>query len=116
MLSFYTTLLRFFAAVGRGLRDPEFRAMFVTLVMTIFSGTMFFTKVEHWSWVDALYFCVRTLATAGSGDIAPTTPISKIFTIIYMLVGAGVFISLAVKLTRPRRHGSPGEVEREGPG
>jgi voltage-gated potassium channel Kch len=38
---------------------------------------------------------VVTLATVGYGDFVPTTPLGKIFTIFYILVGITIFIALA---------------------
>ena len=98
MSSFFITLIRFFSAFYRSLKDPEFRAMFAVLVGLILSGTMFYTTVEGWAVVDALYFCVMTLATVGYGDLAPSTDLSKIFTVMYVFVGAGVFVSFITKL------------------
>lgn len=37
-----------------------------------------------------LYFSVITLATVGYGDLHPTIPISKIFTIVYIFLGVGL--------------------------
>ncbi len=98
MSSLFITLIRFFSAFFRSLKDPEFRAMFAVLVGLILSGTMFYTTVEGWAVVDALYFCVMTLATIGYGDLAPSTDLSKIFTVMYVFVGAGVFVSFITKL------------------
>ena len=103
MVSFVVTLMRFFTAIWRGLGDPEFRAMFVTMISLVISGTVFYQAVESWDWLDALYFCVMTLATVGYGDLNPTTPLSKAFTIFYVLVGAGVFVSFITKLTSQKR-------------
>jgi voltage-gated potassium channel len=38
------------------------------------------------------------MTTIGYGDLAPTTDISKIFTIIYAFITIGIFVSLAAKL------------------
>ncbi|GMP87327.1 hypothetical protein CsSME_00039747 [Camellia sinensis var. sinensis] len=39
--------------------------------------------------VDALYFCVVTMCTIGYGDIAPSSPHTKVFACFYVLVGFG---------------------------
>jgi voltage-gated potassium channel len=80
-------------------------------VLTLFgAGTVFYTAVEGWSVLDSLYFSVMTLLTVGYGDFVPTTAGSKVFTMLYVIVGAGVlvgFITLvareAMGLPRPGR-------------
>lgn len=52
--------------------------------------TIFYSLQEGWSLVDALYFSVTTLTTVGLGDLAPTTTIGKLFTIIYIFSGLGL--------------------------
>jgi len=66
--------------------------------LLLVSGTLFYSSVEGWYWLDALYFRVATVATAGDGDLAPTTPFGKVFTIVYILVGVGVFVAIAAKI------------------
>ncbi|XP_072969109.1 two pore potassium channel c [Typha angustifolia] len=39
--------------------------------------------------VDALYFCIVTMCTIGYGDITPATPLAKIFSITFVLIGFG---------------------------
>ncbi|MBU0613826.1 potassium channel family protein [Patescibacteria group bacterium] len=48
-------------------------------------GTIIFVQLEGWSVVDALYFTVATMTTVGYGDIVPTTEITKLVAIVYML-------------------------------
>jgi len=98
MSSFAITLMRFFAAFARSLKDPEFRALFAVLAGLLLSGTLFYTTVEGWAVIDSLYFSVMTLATVGYGDLAPSTDLSKIFTVMYVIVGAGVFLGFIAKL------------------
>ena len=99
MTSFVLTLARFIRAFARGLKDAEFRALLFVLVGLLVSGTIFYSTVEGWGLLDSLYFSVSTLATIGHGDLHPTTPLSKVFTMLYIVLGAGVFIAFITKVT-----------------
>lgn len=61
----------------------------LALVSAIFGvlavGTLVFSYLEHWSLLNALYFVTMTATTVGYGDFTPSTPISKIMTIIYAI-------------------------------
>lgn len=61
-------------------------------VVIVSTGTLFYTLVEGWSVLDALYFTVITLTTIGYGDLHPTTDVAKIFTIIFVVVGVGFIL------------------------
>ncbi|KAJ4733417.1 Outward rectifying potassium channel protein [Rhynchospora pubera] len=39
--------------------------------------------------VDALYFCIVTMCTIGYGDITPATPLAKLFSILFVIIGFG---------------------------
>ncbi|HTE22432.1 MAG TPA: potassium channel family protein [Candidatus Limnocylindria bacterium] len=58
------------------------------------TGMLFYSKVEHWRPLDALYFSVVTLTTVGYGDFAPQTDLGKSFTVFYLLLGIGVLLAL----------------------
>jgi len=100
MTSFYLTVLRFARAFLLGLKDAEFRALLLTLLGLLLSGTLFYREAEGWSTLDALYFSVMTLVTVGAGDLHPSIPLSKIFTMLYVVIGLGVFVSFLIKLNR----------------
>ena len=114
MTSFFVTLAKFCMSFVRGLRDPEFRALFIALAGLLLSGTIFYSTIEGWGLVDSLYFCVMTLSTVGYGDLNPTGPISKIFTIIYILVGLGIFVAFITKMSEQRsRRSHKGNTSEE---
>jgi voltage-gated potassium channel Kch len=90
--------------------DPKllFRFLTVTVLITLGIGTVFYHYVEGFSWVDAYYFSVVTLATVGYGDLAPRTSIGKIFTTIYIFAGVGIigtYFSLLLRRRAERRIG-----------
>jgi hypothetical protein len=98
MLLFVMTLARFVRAFGRALKDAEFRALFLVVIGLIGSGTIFYSKVEGWDILDGLYFSVCTLATVGYGDLHPTTPLAKVFTMLYLGLGACVYVAFITKV------------------
>lgn len=100
MVSFFLTLSRLVKAIYHSWSDPFFRNNLVLALLMLLSGTLFYWQVEGWRPIDALYFSVATLATVGYGDFHPTTDFSKIFTIIYIFIGIGVFVALFSRLTQ----------------
>ncbi len=83
----FVSLARLFKQL---LQRPESRALLLTAFSVIAIGTVFYHGVEGWSWLDAAYFCVVTMATIGYGDLTPKTEAGKLFTIVYILIGLGV--------------------------
>ncbi len=43
------------------------------------------------SWTDAVYYVIITVSTVGYGDITPTTPTTKWFSLSVVLLGSGAF-------------------------
>jgi len=80
--------------------DEQFRSLVIILVVIILCGTVFYSLVEKWAVIDSIYFSIMTIATIGYGDLAPTTPLSKIFTIIMALSGIGIFVGIATRLAQ----------------
>lgn len=58
-------------------------------------ATIFYRIVEGWSWIDSAYFSLVTISTVGYGDLSPETSIGKIFTMFYIIIGLGVFVTAA---------------------
>jgi voltage-gated potassium channel len=76
------------------MRDRDSRPIFYWSLAVLVIGTLFYHWFEGWSYLDSLYFCVISLATIGYGDLAPTTPAAKIFTIIYVINGVAILLAL----------------------
>jgi potassium channel subfamily K len=56
-------------------------------------GTAFFSYVEGWEFADSCYFCAITLSTVGFGDMAPSSDMSKIGAIVFILLGLSIVAS-----------------------
>ena len=106
--------LRLARTVRRSLRDPEFRGLFVLVIVTLAAGTLFYWQIEGWSPLDAFYFCAITLTTIGYGDLSPQTDAGTLFTVFYLFTGIGLIVAFlnAVARTaleqRNEVHGPPG--------
>ena len=100
MFSVFITMRRLFRALKVSFEDSEFRNIFLLLAALILSGTLFYSSYEGWSIVDSVYFSVATLATVGYGDLAPKTDGGKLFTVVYIFVGIGLFVAVASHLAK----------------
>ncbi len=112
MVVFWSYVVRFARAVGAAFRDPQTRALVTGAGVVIGTGTLFYSRMEGWSAVDSLYFTVMTLTTVGYGDLSPTTTVTRLFTVVFVLIGIGIllgFIDVVAKHARTtRRDREPG--------
>ncbi|WP_299477002.1 potassium channel family protein [uncultured Roseibium sp.] len=100
MLAFFLNALRLLKAIARSWKDPHFKGGLLLCIFMLASGTVFYSSVEGWNWVDSLYFCAVTLSTVGYGDLIPQTDLGKLFTVIYIFAGVGVFVALFAQFAR----------------
>ncbi len=84
--------VRFGRTMRDALRDREVRSVLGFLLIVLFSGSIFYHVVEHWTYLDSLYFSVTTLATVGADSLTPMTVAGKIFTIVYIFLGIGTML------------------------
>ncbi len=66
----------------------------------ILLGSLGYMWLEGWSFFNALYMTVITLTTVGYGDLAPTTPASRLYTMGLILIGVGFMLYLITTLAR----------------
>lgn len=59
----------------------------IALGGVFFIGTLWYSLVEGWSWEDAAYMTVITLATVGYGETHPLGSRGRLFTIALILLG-----------------------------
>jgi len=80
------------------MRDPDSRPALLYAGGTLLVGMIAYHFLEGWSYLDSLYFSVITLATVGYGDLTPTTPIAKLFTILYVVNGIAILLAVFDRL------------------
>lgn len=85
------------------LREPETRVLVLAALTVIAIGTVAYVLIEGWSVLEALYFCVVTLATVGYGDLHPTTDLGRLFTIGYIIIGVGIIAAFISQLAKHRQ-------------
>jgi voltage-gated potassium channel len=93
MVPFLLVIGQFLRINTNAIRDPNVRPLAMWSALLLVVGTVFYHNIEGWSWLDSLYFCVISLATVGYGDLHPTTELSKVFTIVYVMSGIGILLA-----------------------
>ncbi|PID33229.1 hypothetical protein CR969_01820 [Candidatus Saccharibacteria bacterium] len=98
MTSFILSIYRLIKVIIKELnKDKEFRFLVLFIVLLLSVSTTFFILVEHWKFIDALYFSVMTMSTVGYGDLVPTHDISKLFLMPYAFLSFGSFVAFTAK-------------------
>ncbi|MBN1929525.1 MAG: NAD-binding protein [Chlorobiaceae bacterium] len=69
----------------------RFSASIISVVLLIISGTVGYMYLEHMSLLDSLYMTVITVATVGFSEVRPMDDVGKIFTMILIVSGTGIF-------------------------
>jgi voltage-gated potassium channel len=59
----------------------------LAIVVYFVAGITFYVYYEKWSVFDAVYFTIVTISTVGYGDLAPSDDNSRLFTIVYIVLG-----------------------------
>lgn len=93
--------------LSRAIREPEVQAVFMITLTLIVIATIVFWLVEGWSLLDSAYFSVVTIATVGYGDLAPKTAFGKIFTMVYIFCGIGIFLAAVTALAHAALRDKP---------
>jgi hypothetical protein len=83
-------------------RDHVYKVALGLVIVWIAVATIFYHFVEDWTWVDSFYFSSVAITTVGFGDLSPTTDVSKLFTVAYIV--AGISLVVVVLNERLRRH------------
>ncbi len=69
------------------------------LLLILLSGTAGYVLLEDKSLIDGLYLTVITITTVGYGDVVPTHPAGRIFTVFLAVAGVGYVMYLFSHIT-----------------
>ncbi len=89
------SLTRITRGIGVALKDGRVKGILAFTVGMILWASVFYHFIEGWSWLDSIYFSVVTISTVGYGDFSPETAAGKVFTMVYIIVGLGIFVTAA---------------------
>ena len=101
MISFILTAKRLLEALLVAVKDKLFISLLLTLFIINLSGVLFYTKLEGWSYLDAIYFAwVSLIPSSIDLGFSPQTSLGKVFTMMYLVVGVGVMIALLAMIAK----------------
>jgi voltage-gated potassium channel len=69
------------------------RLFYIWLVFlsTLLAGTLGYSAIEDWSFVDALYMSIITVTTVGFSEVHPLSEEGRLFTTLLILLGVACF-------------------------
>ena len=105
---------RFWNVLGGGKWDDTYvedltqaiTTLFVFVFMAAGAAQALFLRAhpEFNNFVDAIYFVVATLTTTGYGDIVLSSTLGRLFSIVLMIMGISLFVSVVQKaVTKPQK-------------
>jgi len=68
-----------------------FRTPIILTILIELIGTLGYIWIDHFSLIDAIYQTGITFTTVGFGEIAPISPMGRLFTIFLIIAGFAVF-------------------------
>lgn len=92
-MEFFKSLYGGFYDVFRNRKVRGLLAFTFTLIG--FATVVFWLLEEDWTLLDAAFFSVVTISTVGYGELVPATAAGRIFCMVYILTGLGVFVAAA---------------------
>ena len=77
----------------------RFKVYSILFLSVLIGGTAGIMAAEHFSFLNAFYFMIVTMATVGYGDVHPVTEAGKALTILIIITGVGTFVGAIANAT-----------------
>jgi len=77
---------------------PSSRHLIISIllmVLILVFGTVGYMMLEGWRMIDSLYMTIITLTTVGYTEINPLSEAGRVFTILLIMLGVGLFLYVA---------------------
>jgi voltage-gated potassium channel len=92
-----------------GLRQRVLTGAILFVGLVLF-GTVGFILIEGWSFLDALYMTITTVATVGYREVQPLSTGGRIFTLFLIVFGVGVFFYAFAAIVQMAMEGEVGRM------
>jgi voltage-gated potassium channel len=79
-------------AIIAAFSSARIQALLLVCLLIASCQALVFRVVEGWRLLDGFYFSVVSMATVGYGDLAPATPLGKLLTMLFLMIGVGIFV------------------------
>ena len=73
---------------------------FILFIVYFIIGTVFYSQAEGWTVLNTVYYIVTSITTIGLGDFHPTTIMTQLFTMPYMVIGCTVMFNFFITFTK----------------
>lgn len=101
-------------AHGQARDTWELALVFLAFLGLLSVGISGYMLIEGWSFLEALYMTVTTVATVGFGEVHPLSSPGRIFTIVLIISGVGLFGITLAKISQGLIHQQLNWLFREG--
>lgn len=99
--AFHFLMLFFRLSTGKKSRKSRFKRVYLILkririafllgISALTVGILGYVLIEGYSWFDAYYMAIITLASVGYGEVHPLSDAGRLFTSFYILINVGIF-------------------------
>lgn len=79
-------------------RRRQYLVLCGLMLLFILTGGICFSHLEPWTFLESCYFSACTLMSVGFGDYLPTSVLSRLFAMVFIMLGLGVAASVIALL------------------